>query len=531
MTISDYKTSGVGGSFERNNAFYTLVRTRGTSAKENVHAGGSFGIGKNSAFAASIFRTVFYSSRFKSSSSGGDFYCMGKSVLRSWEDDDAIGDDKGRQKTIYWGNDEQYYDPVVDENDIPEWLRRDEQGLSIHVIGLHHQFDENWNIDFLATLIKNFYVAISQGAIEFSLGGKEKLNKSSIDRELNNVLANYEARGIKDRDLENVFHFLEALRKPSREEIINIKNAGTFRLQILVNEDLKSLRKIHIVRNGMLITDNLKDFAYRADQFINFRETNCFSAILQPAETEDKSSDWLKKLEGPSHNLLTTTYLTNKEEKKVVEKEMEQLTGKVRKIINEVATSKTGSSDKLDELDAFVKQQSERPQDSEEEEKLTDPTKTKFTIKKSVRKKDPSVYQKGGKAGGTPRNQHKDGKRRKRKPAGPGNAIGQFKGVSGETKVLKLDAMKPNIRTLKSKKFSEAGEIRVQLFRKGRDGADERIAIKKVLNGFDESNTEYLAKSIAKGDELNCVIEIEKDFLNLYAVSVFKADGVSGDEK
>ena len=53
----------------------------------------------------------------------------------------------------------------------------------------------------------------------------------------------------------------------------------------------------------MLITDNLKDFAYRADQFINFRETNCFSAILQPADTEDKSSDWLKKLEGPSHNL------------------------------------------------------------------------------------------------------------------------------------------------------------------------------------------------------------------------------------
>ena len=91
-------------------------------------------------------------------------------------------------------------------------------------------------------------------------------------------------------------------------------------MQILVNEDLKSLRKIHIVRNGMLITDNLKDFAYRADQFINFRETNCFSAILQPAETEDKSSDWLKKLEGPSHNLLTTTYLTNKEEKRLWKK-------------------------------------------------------------------------------------------------------------------------------------------------------------------------------------------------------------------
>ena len=59
-----------------------------------------------------------------------------------------------------------------------------------------------------------------------------------------------------------------------------------------------------------------------------------------------------------------------------------ELTGKVRKIINEVATSKTGSSDKLDELDAFVSKESEKPLDSDEEEKLTDPTKTKFTIKK-----------------------------------------------------------------------------------------------------------------------------------------------------
>ena len=57
---------------------------------------------------------------------------------------------------------------------------------------------------------------------------------------------------------------------------------------------------------------------------------------------------------------------------------------------------------------------------------------------------------------------------KKESPVGHGNSIGQFKGVSGETKVLKLDAMKPNIRTLKSKKFFEAGEIRVSYLEKER---------------------------------------------------------------
>ena len=37
LTISDYETSGVGGCFENN--LYTLVRTRGTSAKLRQHAG------------------------------------------------------------------------------------------------------------------------------------------------------------------------------------------------------------------------------------------------------------------------------------------------------------------------------------------------------------------------------------------------------------------------------------------------------------------------------------------------------------
>ena len=85
LSISDYNTTGVGGDFKAGGAFYTLAKTSGVTSKENVHSGGSFGIGKMSAFAASKLRTVFYSSMYESVDKH-KFYCMGRAFLRTWED-------------------------------------------------------------------------------------------------------------------------------------------------------------------------------------------------------------------------------------------------------------------------------------------------------------------------------------------------------------------------------------------------------------------------------------------------------------
>src|SRR5205823_1637122 len=61
LRIGDYNTTGVLGSdTERSKNWYNLIRCAGSSSKGGGE-GGSFGIGKNAPFAASLLRTVLYS--------------------------------------------------------------------------------------------------------------------------------------------------------------------------------------------------------------------------------------------------------------------------------------------------------------------------------------------------------------------------------------------------------------------------------------------------------------------------------------
>src|SRR5688572_27125628 len=64
LKISDYGTTGlVGDDVTRNKGWFALVKSQGVSVKPGESAGGSFGIGKSSPFAASRLRTVFYGTR------------------------------------------------------------------------------------------------------------------------------------------------------------------------------------------------------------------------------------------------------------------------------------------------------------------------------------------------------------------------------------------------------------------------------------------------------------------------------------
>ena len=107
---------------------------------------------------------------------------MGKSILRSWKDNGNL-----RDRKVYWGNEEAFDTPITDQNEVPKWLRRDDLGLSIHIIGPHHDFDDDWETDFLATLIKNFYVAIYENRIQFSVGNNWMLNKGTLKETLYSV--------------------------------------------------------------------------------------------------------------------------------------------------------------------------------------------------------------------------------------------------------------------------------------------------------------------------------------------------------
>src|SRR5690606_25812345 len=90
LLISDYNTKGLRGPCERNNPYYTYMKTTGSSQKENETASGSFGIGKAAPFLLSAFRAIMVSTVFPESGVFGSelkSLVQGKSILSYYEMD------------------------------------------------------------------------------------------------------------------------------------------------------------------------------------------------------------------------------------------------------------------------------------------------------------------------------------------------------------------------------------------------------------------------------------------------------------
>lgn len=78
LRISDFNTTGVTGPCEEGYPFHALAKSDGVSAKEDLSSGGSFGIGKNAAFALSDIQTAFISTRYKDRVGTEHVLCMEK---------------------------------------------------------------------------------------------------------------------------------------------------------------------------------------------------------------------------------------------------------------------------------------------------------------------------------------------------------------------------------------------------------------------------------------------------------------------
>src|SRR5699024_4809332 len=131
LLVEDYGTTGLRGPAEPGNPFHALVRASGISQKSSEGAGGSFGIGKNAAFAISDIRTVFYST-FYHSNQKETHLVQGKSILVS-RDEPVNGVTKPLRAKGYWG--ESGYEPVTSPMDIPNWLLRTQQGTTVASLG------------------------------------------------------------------------------------------------------------------------------------------------------------------------------------------------------------------------------------------------------------------------------------------------------------------------------------------------------------------------------------------------------------
>ncbi|HSY35615.1 MAG TPA: hypothetical protein VK814_07695 [Acidobacteriaceae bacterium] len=343
LKIADLNTTGLTGPVDDPNSVFTaLVKGDGVTNKADRTSAGSYGIGKNAAYAVSDLQTVIYSSRYVDRGSGTTrFAAQGRLRLVSHNDGEKKLSAEG-----YWGN--PGFAAIENESQVPDWIARNDIGTSIFAIGFREQ--ENWVDRMALSLATNFFLAIDRREIEFSLnGGSIRMNQSSFD----GILSSQDLQRVaEDNDqlleLERAKRLMQCLRSDATEQhTISIPGLGEFTLHLLVCQGLP--REVHILRNGIYICDNFAKFGQPMKQFPSTRE---FIAILEPATSEAgrRPSELLKQLENPAHDAFEPERIIDAAELRKAKDQIKTLHKRVREIIRSSASIEDIDESQLEEL-------------------------------------------------------------------------------------------------------------------------------------------------------------------------------------
>lgn len=341
LCIEDYGTTGLIGPAVSGKPFHALVKSSGVSQKPDADAGGSFGIGKNAAFAISSLRTVFYSTLYDDAGRPTPL-AQGKAILVSHEDTES------RRATGYWGLKD--YLPVENPGHLPTWLQRTEVGTTVASVGF---FEEpNWQWMMTESLVRNFFSAVNKGAVKFTVHWSAA-EKIEIEAEsLRDLFTRAEVRSAAESsgttdDLDFSLAMLEALRSPDAEiKTESFANAGTFRITLLQKQGYP--RRLGILRNGMYIADNLRHFGHPMARFPMSRD---FVAVLEP---EDRvTSVKIRDMESPRHDEISAERLDDLAERTRLKSAMKKVGEWLRSTIKASTTKAAEAEILLDEMNRF----------------------------------------------------------------------------------------------------------------------------------------------------------------------------------
>lgn len=420
--ISDSGTGGAGGSFSKGQKFYTLAISEGRTDKDNVYSAGSFGIGKNAAFAGSEMRLVFYSTVY-GDDPASHFYCMGKSILTSWRD----SEDRNMNHKVLFLDGSGEFTPHTSQSDLPSWLQKSKRGLQVAIVAPRIEIREHWQASFIANALCNFFAAIYTEDIEFELdGGNEIINSSTM---LEYFSRDDVKRAADESGLTEQFEWAEMCTKAFAagsfvSEGFSVEGLGEFEALIHVDEGLP--KKVCIVRNGMYITDSLKNFGRPLKRFPNSKD---FIVLVRPKSVENSSSERLKRMENPEHNELTTGYIADEIEVRNLQKAVENLETEIRAIIRKHAKLEVTSTKIIDELKDYFASPGKEEGDGSDEDDPTKVTAKKFPTKQPA----PNAQQPGGGGGGKGR-KNKTKKKTRTKQPGPGRrGSGQYKPLAARS--------------------------------------------------------------------------------------------------
>lgn len=254
-------------------------------------------------------------------------------------------------------------------------------------------------------------------------------------------------------------------------------------------------KRVFIVRNGMLITDNLQHFGDRLVRFPMYKD---FIALLEPID--DKSSELIKRLEDPKHKDLSAERLLDAVERKKVKSAIKDLIKWIRECIKNETFEEPSDEIELSELSEFFSDAPEDESIPDPEQEETNPERFTYNLAPKKRKgtsKDGAGTSGGG---GTGR-----GKKKSKQPDGSGRGKGQGgKGSHGRGQRVDYTAFRNTL-------FPEnPAHARIIHFTPSRS-ARARISIEAA----GVNNNETLALKTLNGRSAlepgSCVLELSED--------------------
>lgn len=343
LCIADYNTWGLKGPPEKpGTPFHSLLKSSGISTKDSQTSGGSFGIGKNASFAVSDLQMVLYATRYADDEGNEVYAAQGKIKLMSHVD----GDGESRRATGYWG-DPNGYVAVSDPSLVPGWLQRAKRGTSIFCVGFREIDD--WAALMASSIVTHFFCAVHRKEMLFEVAaGAHKVNHNTIEA----LLTDDNIRSAADRsgrlqDLDFSAQLYRCLVSPLAEEhTLSIPNLGEVRARILLEPGLP--RRIAFIRNGMFITDHLKNFGHPLIRFPGSRD---FVALVEPVGED--AAKFMKRLENPAHDELSAARMSDPDKRKISEAAMKELGKQLRSLIKHRTGLEQHDAVALDELARF----------------------------------------------------------------------------------------------------------------------------------------------------------------------------------
>ena len=339
LKVQDTGTTGL-----NDDRWKALVIQEGAVSKGRGAPGGSYGIGKNAILNASDLKTVFYSTRLVEGRKGLVTKLQGKATLTGHSDPDGSGD---LQHIGFYSL--QDGGPIVGR-EIPEFFQLGETGTGVFIMGFNPHTSD-W-VDQIATaVIESFFYAIHHQDLAVEIipedGSAVRIDHQTIDYLFERLTPNN----------RNAVHYYSAIRDLPEDYVEvtrRFKNLGRLRAYVVFSEG--SPRRIaHINRNGMLITDSREQKANPLAPRSRSLWPDFVGVIVPDTDAGDL---WLRKMENPSHDSLSSGQLLSEEDRQEADKRLRQARREISEIIERRANiGRYGEASNIDELAAILPDQ------------------------------------------------------------------------------------------------------------------------------------------------------------------------------